>query len=67
MEYQMAFMTAAGTFLYFAGVNFCGFLFMTKYVKETQGLTDKQKKRLYIPSQILKLTEGASDSQGGEI
>jgi len=62
----MAFMSAAGTFLYFAGINFCGFLFLSKFVKETQGLTDKQKKRLYIPKAILRMTEGAPD-HGGEI
>ena len=66
VEYQIEFMTVAGTFMYFAGINFLGFLFLSKYVKETQGLTDKQKKRLYIPSSILKLNEGAPD-HGGEI
>jgi len=35
MEYQMAFMSAAGTFLYFAVVNFLGFLFLSRFVKET--------------------------------
>ena len=67
MEYQMKFMSAAGTFLYFAAINFAAFFFMVRYVKETQGLTDKQKKRLYIPKKILRLTEGAPASQGGEI
>ena len=35
MEYQMAFMSAGGTFLYFAIVNFLGFLFLSRFVKET--------------------------------
>jgi hypothetical protein len=64
----MAWMSAAGTFLYFAAINFFGFLILSRYVKETQGLNDKQKKRIYIPKSILKMTvEGSASDRGGEI
>lgn len=41
----------AGTFILFATITFAGGIWMTLYMKETSGgLTDKQKKSLYIPN-----------------
>jgi hypothetical protein len=38
-----------GTFLFYASVTIFGFFFILVFVKETSGLTDKQKKQLYWP------------------
>ena len=37
----------AGTFLFYSIINLLGFLFVFYYVKETDGLTDSEKKSLY--------------------
>ena len=42
-----------GTFWYFAGITFIGFLFMVFIVKETRGLEDVEKKTLYSPKEIV--------------
>ena len=45
----------AGTFLIFGIVSLLGTLWCWIYLKETSnGLTDKQKKSLYIPEDILE-------------
>ena len=41
-----------GTFWYFAGITFIGFLFMVFIVKETRGLEDVEKKTLYSPKEV---------------
>ena len=38
-----------GTFLFYTIISFAGFLFMVIYLKETNGLSDKQKKEIYMP------------------
>ena len=38
----------AGTFFFYGLINFAGFFFIMAFVKETHGLTDKQKKQLYM-------------------
>lgn len=49
-EYMMgSFLQVPGTFWVFAFLNFLGFLFCLVFIKETMGLTDKQKKLLYSP------------------
>ena len=49
-EYMMgSFLQVPGTFWVFAFLNFLGFLFCLVFIKETMGLTDKQKKLLYAP------------------
>ena len=40
-----------GTFVYFGLVTVTGSLFFKFIVKETSGLTDKQKKQLYFPKE----------------
>ena len=42
-----------GTFWYFSGMTFLGFLFCVFFVRETRGLTDIEKKMLYSPGSIL--------------
>ena len=49
-EYMMgSFLQVPGTFWVFAFFNFLGFLFCLIFIKETMGLTDKEKKLLYSP------------------
>ena len=36
-----------GTFWFYAGLNLLGCIFIAIFVKETRGLPDRQKKRLY--------------------
>ena len=38
-----------GTFWFFSAVSLLGFFFMIFFVKESQGLTDIEKKALYTP------------------
>ena len=38
-----------GTLWYFSGMTFVGFLFCIFFVRETRGLTDLEKKMLYMP------------------
>ncbi len=38
-----------GAFWLFAGITWAGAVFMGLFMKETRGLTDKQKKELYRP------------------
>ena len=38
-----------GVFFMFSGFSLLGAVFMFVYIKETKGLTDKQKKDLYKP------------------
>jgi hypothetical protein len=41
-----------GSFWYFSGLNFIGFLFFVCFVKESRGLTDIEKKTLYSPINV---------------
>lgn len=43
-EYMFKHLRPYGTFLFYDIVTFIGFIFMIYYLKETNGLTDKQKK-----------------------
>ena len=47
-EYMIKFATLEGTFLYHGIITTCAFLFTLKFIKETEGLTDKEKKELYL-------------------
>lgn len=38
-----------GTFAVYGIFAFCGFLFIYKYVPETKGLSEKEKKKLFLP------------------
>jgi len=49
-----------GVFWLYAGVTLCGALFFTLAMKETKGLTDKQKKELYRPKTIVWEKEDSS-------
>ena len=52
-EYLIEIMAPSGTFLMFAVITLLGGVFMHLFVKETQGLTDREKKNLYShPQQI---------------
>ena len=46
-EYMIKYLKPEGTFLFFAVVSILGGFFMMAFVKETKGLTDKEKKCLY--------------------
>jgi len=48
-EYMMNGWGAEGMFAFFAGLNVAGYFFVTYCMRETQGLSDKEKKALYLP------------------
>ena len=51
-EYMIEYFNPEGFFLFFGLVSFCGYLFIISCMKETEGLTDKEKKELYLPDSI---------------
>ena len=52
LEYMIKYLGVQGTFLYFSFINFLGFCFIWAFLRETKGLSDKEKKELYIPSHL---------------
>jgi hypothetical protein len=46
-------MGPTGMFFFLGGVTFIGAVFIHVFIKETKGLSDKQKKLLYTPPQYL--------------
>ena len=42
-----------GMFFLLGGITLVGALFVAIYIKETKGLSDKEKKQLYTPQQLL--------------
>jgi SP family arabinose:H+ symporter-like MFS transporter len=46
-EYMMQGWGAQGMFYFFAVINFIGYFFVSICMKETNGLSDKEKKALY--------------------
>jgi hypothetical protein len=55
-EFMVKWWKAEGTFLFLSLITFVGSTFFIFIVKETSGLTDKEKKQLYWPDH-LKETE----------
>ena len=55
-------MGPTGMFFLLGGVTFLGAIFIHVYVKETKGLTDKEKKELYTPDELKD-----SKKEGGDI
>ena len=51
-----------GVFWLYAGITWCGALFFGLFMKETRGLTDRQKKELYRPKEIVWEKESDDDS-----
>lgn len=49
-EYLIKYMGPDGMFLVYAGATFGATLFYIFVLKETQGLTDREKKELYLPN-----------------
>ena len=62
---MIKYLSPAGVFLFYTVVNFIGILFQVKCVKETSGLSDKQKKQLYIPRRLLNVKDPQHQGQGG--
>ena len=52
-EPMLEYMRPEGTFFFHCVCTFLGLIFMYIYLKETDGLTDKQKKELYIPKEYM--------------
>ena len=48
-EYMIEYMKPEGTFLFYSFICFLGIFWFVFVVKETQGLSDRQKKTLYLP------------------
>ena len=46
-EYMMRYMGLSGMFLYYAIITSLGVLFLNRFIKETRGLSDKEKMNLY--------------------
>lgn len=46
-EYMVASLDTSGTFFVFSACSFIGGIFIYTFVKESAGLTDKEKKSLY--------------------
>ena len=42
-----------GTFVFFSLVTFVGFIYFVISLKETNGLSDRQKKELYVPKEFI--------------
>jgi SP family facilitated glucose transporter-like MFS transporter 1 len=53
-EYIVAWLKPHGTFFFFGIMTYIGGLYIFYFVKETKGLTDKEKKNLYSPINIIK-------------
>ena len=58
-------MRPAGMFMYYCVITTLGFFFIKKFVKETVGLTDRQKKQLYMPKNLLTTKTASQQGQGG--
>ena len=56
-EYMIEYMRPEGTFLFYASITFIGLFFFMYLVKETSGLSDKQKKQLYFPKNFVDSSE----------
>ena len=55
-EYQLAGpMGIHGTFWLFGVISLVGFFFVLCFLRESRGLTDKEKKELYMPRKINKV------------
>lgn len=44
----------SNVFFLFAALSFCGTIYGYFFIKETKGLTDKEKKRLYYPAEYFE-------------
>lgn len=55
-EYLVDKLKPEGTFLMFSLITFTGVVTFYKVLKETVGLTDKQKKQLYLPQNLKEET-----------
>jgi len=62
-EYMIEYMKPEGTFLFYSIIAFLGLFFVIYVLKETQGLTDKQKKELYLPDSLKDLTDSEDHQQ----
>lgn len=61
-------MGAPGMFFILGGVTLLGSAFIQIFVKETKGLSDKQKKQLYMPEDyILEEKQAALQAAAGEV
>ena len=67
LEYELEYFSPQGTMFFFAICNLAAFLFCTVLVKETQGLSDKEKKSLYMPKSLVVEQATEMTHQGSEI
>lgn len=65
-EPMFKYLRPEGTFAIFSLCSFCGWIFMFFHVKETNGLSDRQKKELYVPKQFIG-TRLEGDVQGADL
>ena len=60
-ESMVTSMGPSGTFLFYCVVTLCGFFAMWAFVKETQGLSDSQKKTLNHPFSSKEVAQSRGD------
>jgi len=65
-EPMFKYLRPEGTFAFFSICSFFGFIFMYFNVKETNGLSDRQRKELYVPKQFIG-TRLESDVDGADL
>ena len=49
-EYILAFFKASGMWTIYGTISFLGFWILLFTMKESKGLTDREKKQLYLPT-----------------
>ena len=66
-EPMFKYLRPEGTFLFHCICSTLGWIFMFFYLKETDGLTDKQKKELYIPKEYIGINDDLPNDGEREI
>lgn len=68
-EWMIKYLEPDGLFLFYCIITALGFVFMVFFLKETNGLSDKQKKELYTPRRYREksLVHYSVGSEGPEV
>ena len=65
-EYMIEYMKPEGTFLFYSIITFFGIFFFVFVVKETRGLSDKEKKLLYYSPDLGKRDQELAEKAKNE-
>lgn len=66
-EWMIKYLEPDGLFLFYCIITFFGFIFMYFFLKETNGLSDRQKKELYMPREYRELVHYAVGGEGPDV